>query len=48
MGTLTPQDISFVQTFENPVMSEFIDGAAGSVLVLGMITVTVLLTYYRG
>ena len=48
LGTLTPQDISFVQTFENPVMSEFIDGAAGSVLVIGMITVAALLTYYRG
>ncbi|MDG1946239.1 MAG: cbb3-type cytochrome c oxidase subunit I, partial [Halioglobus sp.] len=48
LGTLTPQDISFVQTFENPVMSEFIDGAAGSVLVIGMITVMALLTYYRG
>ena len=29
-------------------MSEFIDGAAGSVLVIGMIIVAALLTYYRG
>ena len=46
LGKLTAQDISFVQTWENPVMSEFIAASAGGVMVIGAVVVIALLTWY--
>jgi cytochrome o ubiquinol oxidase subunit I len=46
-GKLSAQDISFVQAYENPVLSEFIAASAGGLMVIGAVIVIGLLTVYR-